>query len=138
MKNPDAVPLGQYRGFSMELSFDSMSREYRVFLKNNLTHSATLGTDVFGNIQRLDNLLDNFDDRLNACEEQLENTRVQFSNAQEQVKKPFPKEAELKEKSARLDELNILLNMDKRDNEIVDNEHEEEEPAGRSEKEMER
>ena len=135
---PDAAPLGRYRGFSMELYFDSFSREYKITLKNALHHTTALGTDVFGNIQRLDNLLEGFAERLKDCEEQLANTRVQFANAQEQVKRPFPQEQELKEKTVRLDELNILLNMDKRENEIVDDEREEEEPSGRSEKEMER
>lgn len=136
--NPDAAPLGRYRGFSMELYFDSFSREYKITLKNALHHTTALGTDVFGNIQRLDNLLEGFADRLTTCGEQLANTRVQFANAQEQVKRPFPQEQELKEKTTRLDELNILLNMDKHENEIVDDEREEEEPSGRSEKEMER
>jgi N12 class adenine-specific DNA methylase len=138
MTSPDAVPLGRYRGFAMELSFDSFSREYKITLKNALHHTTALGTDVFGNIQRLDNLLEGFGERLTACEEQLENTRVQLKNAQEQVKKPFPREDELREKTARLDELNIMLNMDKRENELADDEREEDEPSGRSTKEMER
>jgi hypothetical protein len=138
MTSPDAVPLGRYRGFAMELSFDSFSREYKITLGNALHHTTALGTDVFGNIQRMDNLLEGFGERLQACEEQLDNTKVQLANAQEQVKKPFPREAELKEKTARLDELIILLNMDKRENEIADDEREEEEPSGRSAKEMER
>ena len=138
MTSPDAVPLGRYRGFAMELSFDSFSREYKITMGNALHHTTALGTDVFGNIQRMDNLLDGFGERLQACKEQLDNTKVQLANAQEQVKKPFPREAELKEKTARLDELNILLNMDKRENEIADDEREEEEPSGRSTKEMER
>lgn len=138
MTSPDAVSLGRYRGFAMELSFDSFSREYKITLKNALSHTTALGTDVFGNIQRLDNLLEGFAERLQACEEQLDNTKVQHANAQEQVKKPFPREAELKEKTARLDELNIMLNMDKRENEIVDSDREDDEPSGRSTKEMER
>jgi len=138
MASPDAVPLGRYRGFSMELSFDSFSREYKITLGNALHHTTALGTDVFGNIQRLDNLLEGFPERLQACEEQLENTRVQLKNAQEQVKKPFPREDELRETTSRLDELNIALNMDKRENELADDEREEDGPSGRSTKEMER
>ena len=76
----------------------------------------------------MDNQLASFEDKLNACAVQLENTHVQLENAKLEVQKPFSKEDELKEKSARLDELNILLNMDKRDNEIVDDEKSEEEP----------
>ena len=138
MTSPDAVPLGSYRGFAMELSFDSFSREYKITLKNALHHTTALGTDIFGNIQRLDNVLEGFGERLRVCEEQLDNTRVQLKNAQDQVKKPFPREDELREKTARLDELNIMLNMDKRENEISDDEREEDEPSGRSTKEMER
>ena len=74
---------------------------------------------------------------MEACREQLENVQVQMENAKAEIAKPFPKEAELKEKSARLDELNILLNMDKSENEIVDGEPEEEQPE-RVEKGQER
>lgn len=129
MANPDPVPLGQYRGFSMELSFDSFSRDFKIVLKNELRYTSALGSDIFGNIQRLDNLLDGFPERLEACEEQLENTRTQLANAKVEVEKPFPHEDELKTKSARLDELNILLNMDKRENEIADGEPENDEKA---------
>ena len=138
MTNPDAIPLGEYRGFSMELCFDSFSREFKVTLKNELRHPVSLGTDIFGNIQRLDNLFDSFPEKLTACAEQLENTKTQLANAKIEVEKPFPHEEELKNKTARLDELNILLNMDKRENELVDGEPDEGEQTGRSEKEMER
>jgi hypothetical protein len=138
MTSPDAVPLGQYRGFSMELNFDSFSREYKITMKNELRHVTSIGTDIFGNIQRLDNLLGGFEDRLHICEEELENSRTQLANAKEQVQKPFPQEDELKTKSARLDELNIMLNMDKTENEIVDDERDEDEPDARSSKEYER
>ena len=120
MTSPDPVPLGQYRGFAMELSFESFSKEYRITLKGALTHATGLGTDIFGNILRLDNLLGGMEERLIACREQLENVNVQLENAKQEVEKPFPQEDELKTKSARLDELNILLNMDKRESEIVD------------------
>jgi hypothetical protein len=73
----------------------------------------------------LDNLLSGFEDRLNICEEELENSRTQLTNAKEQVNKPFPQEDELKTKSTRLDELNVMLNMDKTENEIVDDEPDE-------------
>ncbi len=122
MTSPDPVPLGQYRGFAMELSFESFSKEYRITLKGSLHHTTGLGTDIFGNILRLDNLLGSMEERLIACREQLENANVQLANAKVEVEKPFPQEDELKTKSARLDELNILLNMDKRDSEIVDGE----------------
>ena len=120
MTSPDPVPLGQYRGFAMELSFESFTKEFRITLKGALTHTTSLGTDIFGNILRLDNLLGGMEERLIACQEELANVNVQLDNAKQEVEKPFPQEDELKTKSARLDELNILLNMDKRESEIVD------------------
>ena len=138
MTSPEAVPRGQYRGFAMELSFDSFSREFKVAFIGELRHTVALGTDIFGNIQRLDNALEAFPDRLAACAEQLENTKTQMENAKIEVQKPFPQEAELAEKMKRLDELNILLNMDKRDNEIADecpDEGEKDAPVERSDRE---
>jgi len=101
---------------------------YKITLIHQLRHTVTLGTDIFGNIQRLDNTLGAFEERMAACAEQLENTRVQLENAKAEVQKPFPQEEELKTKSARLNELNAMLNLDKRENEIVDGERGEEEP----------
>ena len=75
---------------------------------------------MFGNIQRMDNLLESMPTRQLDYEEKLKNLEIQVENAKQEVEKPFPREEELKEKSARLDQLNILLNMDKRENEIVD------------------
>ena len=120
MTKPDAVPLGKYRGFSMEISFDSMRREFEISLKHNMTYSTYLGTDVFGNILRLDNALGEMQRRMEICERELDNTKQQMEAAKIAVQEPFPQEDELKEKSARLDELNILLNLDKKENEIVD------------------
>lgn len=129
MTNPDPIHIGEYRGFDMELFFDSFSREYRITLKHELRHTVTLGTDIYGNIQRLDNALNSFQEKLTACEAQLENTKVQLENAKLEVQKPFPQEEELKTKTARLNELNAMLNLDKRENEIVDGERAEEEPS---------
>ena len=120
MTSPDAVNIGRYRGFTMELSFESFTKEYQITLKGMLRHTTNLGTDIFGNILRLDNLLGGMEERMIACREELENINVQLDNAKQEVEKPFPQEDELKTKSARLDELNILLNMDKRESEIVD------------------
>ena len=129
MTNPDPIHIGEYRGFDMELFFDSFSREYKITMKHELRHTVTLGTDIFGNIQRLDNALNSFQEKLTACEAQLENTKVQLENAKLEVQKPFPQEEELKTKTARLNELNAMLNLDKRENEIVDGERAEEEPS---------
>ena len=129
MTSPDPIPIGQYRGFDMELSFDTFSREYKITLIHQLRHTVTLGTDIFGNIQRLDNTLSSFEERMTACANQLENTRVQLENAKAEVQKPFPQEEELAAKTARTNELNALLNLDKKENEIVDGERGDEEPS---------
>ena len=89
-------------------------------MQGTLTYKVGLGTDVFGNIQRMDNLLESMPTRQLDYKEQLKNLEIQVENAKQEVAKPFPGENELKEKTARLDQLNILLNMDKRENEIVD------------------
>lgn len=120
MTSPDPVPLGQYRGFTMSLSFSSLSREFRISLKNQLHYDVSLGVDLFGNIQRIDNALDGMGNLLRDCELRLENVKVQLANAKVEVEKPFPQEEELREKTARLNELNVMLSMDKPENEIVD------------------
>ncbi len=124
MTNPDPIPIGSYRGFEMELAFDTFSKEYTVTLKNELRHTVSLGSDVFGNIQRLDNLLGSLETKLHGCEDMLENERVQLGTAKAEVDKPFIHEEELKTKSARLAELNAMLDLNKSDNEIVDGERE--------------
>ena len=129
MTSPEPVPLGHYRGFAMDLSFDSLFREFKITLKGALSYTIPLGTDIFGNILRLDNLLGSIEERRNTCREQLENTKVQLAAAKQEMEKPFPQEDELKTKSARLDELNILLNMDKQESEIVDGDRDEHEDA---------
>ena len=120
MTSPDPIVLGSYRGFEMELFFDSFSKEYRINLKGELTHQISLSTDLYGNIQRMDNELGRFGDRLTQARQELESVKQQLENAKQEMEKPFPQEDELKEKSARLDELNILLNMDQPHSEMVD------------------
>ena len=78
-----------------------------------MQHKVTLGSDVFGNIQRIDNTLESIPEKITKAQDQLENTKVQFENAKQEVNKPFPQEQELIEKTARLNELNILMNLDK-------------------------
>jgi hypothetical protein len=139
MASPDAIPLGQYRGFDLELFFETFSKEYRLTMKGALSHTVSLGTDIFGNIQRMDNMLGSFEDLMHNAEAQLQNVRVQLENAKHDVDLPFPQEEELKTKMARLDELNITLNMDRPENEILDSDHEEEDiHDGRSSKSLER
>ena len=118
-----------YRGFKMELSFDSFQKEYQVLLKGEMTHRVPIGTSAAGNIQRLDNALAGIPARLEKAEQQLDNLRSQQEAAQAELGKPFPQEAELAEKSARLAELDALLNMDDRGNDDPDREKTTEKPS---------
>ena len=119
MLTPEAMQIGSYRGLTLELSFDSFSQEYRLTMIGQLRHMATLGTDVFGNIQRMDNLLESLPLKEQACREKLSDLHNQMETAKVEVLKPFPREEELQTKLARLEELNALLNMDKREPEVV-------------------
>ena len=120
LTSADPVPLGSYRGLKLTLCFDSFEKLFKISMQGTLTYKVGLGTDVFGNIQRMDNLLESMPTRQQDYKEKLKNLEIQVEIAKQEVEKPFPREEELKEKSARLDQLNILLNMDKRENEIVD------------------
>ena len=120
MTGSDAVLLGQYRGFSMVLAYDGRSNEYRITLKGALSHTLVLGTDVFGNITRLDNALENLAGSLQAEQNCLEETKGQLENARAELATPFAREEELAEKTKRLKELNILLNMDEKDKTLID------------------
>jgi N12 class adenine-specific DNA methylase/adenine-specific DNA methylase len=125
MTSPDPVALGEYRGFQMILSFDTFAKEYRVTLSGALSHTVALGSDIHGNITRLDNALERFAESLQSCEIKLEEVRAQLQTAKGEVDRPFPQEQEYTEKAARLKELNILLNMDEKDHEILDTEPDE-------------
>ena len=139
MNSPDAIPLGEYRGFQMELYFDTVQRNYVVKLKGETSRDVPLGDDSHGNIVRIDNGIERFEEALADTKNSLENTEKQFETAKQEIEKPFAKEEELRAKTARLDELNILLNMDKKENEIVGGEPDEGEPVGgRKEKSYER
>lgn len=139
MNSPDAIPLGKYRGFQMELYFDTVQRNYVVKLKGETSRDVPLGDDAHGNIVRIDNGIERFEEALADTKNSLENTEKQFETAKQEIEKPFAKEEELRAKTARLDELNILLNMDKKENEIVGGEPDEGEPVGgRKEKSYER
>ena len=128
MTGSDVVFLGQYRGFSLTLSYDGMSSEYRMTLKGTLSHTVALGADVFGNITRIDNLLDSLAARLETTRQELAEAQAQLENARGELDQPFAREAELAEKSARLKELNILLNMDQKDKTLLDDAPEEDSP----------
>lgn len=139
MNSPDAIPLGEYRGFQMELYFDTVQRNYVVKLKGETSRDVPLGDDAHGNIVRIDNGIERFEEALADTKNSLENTEKQYETAKQEIEKPFAKEDELRAKTARLDELNILLNMDKKENEIVGGEPDEGEVVGgRKEKSYER
>ena len=139
MLSPEATQIGSYRGLTLELAFDTFAREYRLTMIGQLRHTVTLGTDVFGNLQRMDNALEGLPIKEQACREQLSNLQTQLETAKAEVQKPFPREEELTTKTARLEELNSLLNLDHKEPEIVDAEPDEDQrPPERRRPQMER
>ena len=112
VKNAEPVQVGSYRGFAMSVSFDAFRQEYTLQLKGQMTHQATLGVDPRGNLTRIDNALAQMPQRLESVKAQLDNLYQQQAAAKEEVGRPFPYEDELREKSARLTELDTLLNID--------------------------
>ena len=139
MLSPEATQVGSYRGLTLELSFDTFAREYRLTMIGQLLHTVTLGTDVFGNLQRMDNALEGLPIKEQACREQLSNLQTQLETAKAEVQKPFPREEELTTKTARLEELNTLLNLDHKEPEIVDAEPDEDQrPPERRRPQLER
>lgn len=139
MLSPEATQIGSYRGLTLELSFDTFAREYRLTMIGQLRHTVTMGTDVFGNLQRMDNALEGLPIKEQTCREQLFNLQTQLETAKAEVQKPFPREAELNTKTARLEELNTLLNLDHKEPEIVDIEPDEDQrPPERRRPQLER
>ena len=118
----EEAPLGSYRGFTMGLMFDSFQKEFQIILHRQLSYPVSLGNDALGNLQRIDNLLDGLEGRLTNAKRQLETTQEEMQTAKREAEKEFPKEQELREKAARLQELNSLLNMDERDDTVLDDE----------------
>ena len=112
MESGKTAEIGTYRGFSMELSFESFSKEFRLGLKGEMTHWVSLGSDARGNITRLDHSLKNIEQKIESAKQEVEHLQQQQEAAQNELKKPFPQEQELAEKSARLAELNALLDME--------------------------
>ena len=113
MPNADMMLLGTYRGFELNIRFDSFKNEHQAVLRAELSYPVSLGDDARGNITRLDNAIDNFADRIADAENALQNLEQQKQAAEIEVAKPFAQEKELAEKSARLAELNALLNIDR-------------------------
>lgn len=120
MTNPEPLEIGDYKGFKIILSFDTMDRKFYASMKNNLSYKTELGSDPSGNITRIDNVLNGIETRLSSIENNLEDTKKNYESAKKEIEKPFPQEEELKTKSKRLDELNIKLNLNNKDKEIID------------------
>ena len=124
----ETLPVGSYRGFTMEMYISRGFRlEYILAIRGAMTHTINLGTDTLGNITRIDNCIDHLADNLEKAEKNLAETETQLQIAKESLKEPFSREEELQEKQTRLNELNALLNVDKRDNEFCDEEPDESE-----------
>lgn len=120
MTNPEPLEIGEYKGFKIILSFDTMDRKFYASMKNNLSYKTELGSDPSGNITRIDNVLNGIETRLSSVENNLEDTKKNYESAKKEIEKSFPQEEELKTKSKRLDELNIKLNLNNKDKEIID------------------
>ena len=131
MPNADMMLLGTYRGFELNIRFDSFKNEHQAVLRAELSYPVSLGDDARGNIIRLDNAIDNFADRIADAENALQNLEQQKQAAEIEVAKPFAQEEELAEKSARLAELNALLNIDRDRSSSQDDPEETETPATR-------
>ena len=123
ISNADTIQIGKYRGFEVGLNFDKFSNLFQIQLKNKLTYTVQLGNDANGNITRIDNVINSLNKQLVVQQELLENIKKQLSNAKQECQKKFPQEEELKIKSKRLNELNITLNLDKKDYEIIGDEN---------------
>ena len=118
--------------------FETASKEFRLTLAHTLRHTVSLGTDIHGNIQRIDNVLDGLEARMQGQQESLKHVKSQLETAKEEAQRPFPQEGELKEKQARLDQLNIELNMDQRDRDLIDDDRGDDNDTSRDNREHER
>ena len=139
MTSLDPVMVGEYRGFKMILSIDTFANEHKMTLQGARSYSFPIGASVLGNIQRIDNAIENIPKFKGECEQKLEETKKQFEVAKTESKNEFPREAELAEKMQRLAALDALLNMDKRGNDtIAIGEPDEDELPKKKKREMER
>ena len=113
-KGLESVPIGSYRGFAMSLTVENFGKDFILTLKGRMSHRVELGKDARGNLVRIDNALAQMPERYKTVQGRFENVQAQLATAKAELGKPFPQEAELKEKSARLAELNAELNIDDR------------------------
>ncbi|MBO5478567.1 MAG: DEAD/DEAH box helicase family protein, partial [Clostridia bacterium] len=125
LKSMETREIGEYRGFTMEISFDSITRNIRLKLKNKFSYSIDLGTDVNGNITRINNCLENIAKDIPHERDLLDNTYFQLENAKQESQKEFPKEQELQEKLRKLEEINAELKINENEHEMLGDEKEE-------------
>ena len=118
--NPDLEEIGEFRGFKLELGFNSLEKQFTMTMKNKYSYSIFLGSDIYGNITRINNALDGIKDKIPDQKLRLEDIEKQLETAKIEVQKPFPKELELKEKMKKLEELNILLKIDEKEKQVLD------------------
>ena len=109
-----AGQIGEYHGFALSSEYNFLSNTYTMTIKGKCSYKIEFGKDTLGNIQRIHNALSAIGKKLADTEQNLETVQQQLKTAQEEVQKPFPKEAELSEKMERLAELNAMLNMDEK------------------------
>ena len=115
----DTIHLGEYRGFKLDLLYDSFGRQYKVNIKGAMTHTAELGTDELGNFTRMNNVIDGLEKAIVIAKDRLAETEKQFEIAKTDMKKEFPQDEELKKIEARLFELNSELKLDEKVNEVI-------------------
>lgn len=123
--NPDLEDIGEYRGFRLELGFNSVEREFTMTMKNKYSHNIMLGSDVYGNITRINNALEAIKDKIPDEKLRIEDIEKQLENSKIEMQKPFPQEDLLNEKMKRLEELNILLKLDEKEKQVLDTSNEE-------------
>jgi len=118
--NPDLEEIGEYRGFKLELGFNSLEKQFTMTMKNKYSYSIFLGSDIYGNITRINNALDGIKDKIPDQKLRLEDIEKQLETEKKEVQKTFPKELELKEKMKKLEELNIMLKIDEKEKQVLD------------------
>ena len=134
----DEELIGEYRGFKMLLSFDTLQKQFNMTLKNEYSYHTALGTDVFGNITRLNNTLESIEGNIKYAVNDIEFIKRQIVNAKIELDKPFEKENEIKEKTKRLQEINIELGIDENDKQVMDEPENDELEKENKEKNLER
>ena len=138
LKSMETREIGEYRGFTMEISFDSITRNIRLKLKNKFSYSIDLGTDINGNITRINNCLENIEKDIPHERDLLDNTYFQLDNAKQEAQKEFPKEQELQEKLRKLEEINAELKINEDDHEMLGDEKEEKQDKSPNKNSLER